>query len=215
MIRKIKKLLGFNDKQIQKSQESYTPILELFKQHFGGETQGYIEDEQFSKYVLDKIKPNTKTIFIIDDNCFISEMIETELHNRLEKENRTDEFSVIQMCKADVAYNYMTILTKYNIKPDFLLVDIEFGKVERINNANMRLDGVDLAIESTVVNPELKFILFTGNVISSENKKNYKFVGKFENYFGKNILDKIIIKDTVLNFEYGEDIFDIIFKAKK
>jgi hypothetical protein len=215
MIKKIKKLLGFNVNKLNKNQESYTPISDIFKKHFDDELKGYIENEQFSKYILDKIKPNTKTIFIIDDNCFISEMIELELNDRLEKENRADEFSVIQMCKADVAYDYMTILTKYNIKPDFLLVDIEFGKVERINNANMRLDGVDLAIESTVVNPELKFILFTGNVISSENKKNYKFVGKFENYFGKNILDKIIIKDTVLNFEYGEDIFDIIFKAKK
>lgn len=191
---------------------SYTSLKDDFSiQLSENHATGFIENKELSELILKKIKPNTKIIFLIDDNCFIMGMLEEELQQRL---GDSEEYTIIAMCSSYVAYDFMTLITKYNIKPDYLIVDIEFGQIERINEKNVKLDGIDLLIESHLINNEISYKLFTGNVITKETAINYDYVKKYEYYFGEKILDSVLIKDTALNFGIGEDIFSIIFDRK-
>jgi len=191
---------------------SYTPILPELKDHFENDKEGYKENKSLQEKLLKKLKPNSKTIFLIDDNCYITQMLEEELHKRLISLNKDDEFSVISICKPTVGFDFLTFLLKNDIKPDYMIIDIEFGKIETINDKKIKIDGVDLAIESKILNPKLNYVLFTGNVITGETSKNYSFVEKFEKFFGDSISNHVVIKDTALNFEYSMDIFTIICK---
>lgn len=167
---------------------------------------GFKPDETFLDSLKDKIKPDRKNIFILDDVCDLVDILDEELTNELKNKKILDKFNIITMCTLSVGFDMLSVLALTDIKVDFLLTDITFGGNRIINGEHIVLDGIDTLILIKEKFPDCQFLIFTGNILTESNIKHYNFSKKFNYYMNESILKYIIHKDTALNFDQESNI---------
>lgn len=213
MFEKIKRIFGFGN--TRNPTPTFTPIFYDIKKHLETNEKEYKPNFDKLNDIIEKIDAEKKTIFIIDDNCWIVDMLEQEFNKKLINEKYKEQFNIIPICESDVGFDTIALLIQ-GVKIDYLLTDIEFGKIEQINGKRRKVDGIDVAIAANITNPDVEFMLFTGNVVTKETMVNYEYSSRFKDYFRKNILEYIMIKDTAFNFGYeNQNIFTKICKGIK
>lgn len=180
------------------------------KLHFSNDNNGFKENIELIQNIKNVIDVNKKNIFILDDIEDIVDILSSEFNSSLEKFNKVDKFNVIKMHTPLVGFNMISILAKHDDIPVYgLITDITFGGNERLNGRKIIIDGIDVLILTKMKFDNLKFLIFTGNILSENNVRNYNFALKFEKYFNANILEYMIIKDSAINFSgNSKGIFD-------
>lgn len=175
--------------------------LDEMKQHFSRPNNyGFVENNKIFENIKLNIDPEKSNIFILDDIPEIVNILSKELYKSLKKFDKHNNFNIITMDSTQVGFDMIAILSNHDIVVDCLITDIIFGGTEKINGSNITVDGIDILILTKGKFSHLKFLIFTGNILSEYNIKNYDFALKFERFFKDNILKYTIIKDVAINF---------------
>ncbi len=209
MIKWFKDLFKTKIKEIDKDNTINLLTLNDVKYHFSNNI-GFQENNKLIENIKSNIDVNKKNIFILDDVEEIVDILSNEFSNSLKKYNKIDEFNIIKLHTPLVGFDMVSILANHDdITVYGLITDITFGGNERLNGKKIILDGIDILILTKMKFDNLKFLIFTGNILSENNIKNYNFALKFEKYFNDNILKYTIIKDAAINFSCSNTcIFD-------
>lgn len=185
--------------------------LEDIKNHFESTGIGFEMDKGKIENIRKRLDPNRKNIFILDDICEIVDILEKDLIEKLREKNKLDRVNIISLCTKNVGFDMLSILSEYDdISIDFLITDIIFGGNQKINGVNTIIDGIDIVIISKEKNADMKYVIFTGNVLTEANVRNYNFAKKFKKYMNDSILNHTIIKDSFLSFNKEQDIFNVM-----
>lgn len=194
--------------------------LDEIRNHFKNveiQQDGFKEDPEVLSFIKAQIQPNKINVFILDDVCDIVEILKEELEKSLEKVGKINDVNIIALCEQHVGFDMLGILGNHDEIPiDALITDITFGGNDRINGKKIIVDGIDILILSAMKfgKENLKYLIFTGNILSETNVKNYAFALKYEKYFKESILNHAIIKDSAINFDDANTInlFDSLVK---
>lgn len=213
----IKKIFFNVDKDIANKDACSINMLDIdaLKKHFNTiktpiNPDGFCENEKLIQEIINNIKPDRKNIFILDDVYDIVEILSEELTKKLETQGLSNEFNIIGMHTPQVGFDMLSILINHTeIKTDYILTDITFGGNEKINGKKIIVDGIDVLIIAKTINENLGYIIFTGNILSETNVKNYAFALKYEKFFNDTILNHAIIKDSVIDF--NKNLNDVLF----
>lgn len=164
--------------------------------------------DQLKPILLDNYDPNKQTILIVDDYEGIITLFNSTFKDM---EDRYTDFHLSD-------YNYITVSSIYagyrvlkymaDRKVDYLITDVTFGGKIRGDNETEIVDGIDLVIELRKVNPDLKYVVFTGHVVGPKSYLDPKhFAYKMYNYNKDTLYNKVFMKDDI-----DLDRVDIIHK---
>lgn len=199
MLEYFKKWFNKNTKPQKNNIKEFTFIsLEDIKKHFANVCDdGFQENIELIEDVKRKIKPNRKNIFILDDVCEITDILECELSEYLELNNKLDKINLIPLCGSEAGFDMISIISNHpEITIDYIITDITFGSNRKINDKKTIIDGVDVLFLSKSVNPNIRFVVITGNILDKCNVEHYTFAKKFAQCLGEPILDHIVFKDN-------------------
>ena len=166
-------------------------------------------NENFDKYDLKKTG-----ILIIDDNPGIVSFLEDDLEE-MDEEGLIDleKWNIFKFTTKHAAYKLFGTLRKYkdlNIK--VAIIDITLGGSMKTTSGNIKLTGVDAFEPLLELNPDLKYIFYTGNQMNNHVKTISEIMKNYTKITGKKITDNILFK-TQLNMNDRRDyLYEKLFK---
>ena len=137
-----------------------------------------------------KIDKNKKIMIVIDDNRSICNIIKKEAKKYLKNYN----FLVFSTQMA--AYNLIKYFEINNIKPDIAYIDIFFNGLLKVDDYNLKLDGVDVLKYLKDKNKDLNYVFFTSSPLTPESTRINNINKKFEVLEQKEIHTKCLTKIT-------------------
>ncbi len=198
-------LLAKNTSMVSDTKTSCSKFIDLLmvEQHF----QGAPKNEKLINTINSTIDNDKLNIYILDDVERIAKIISAEIKVNLTKLNKIDNINIIPMFGKNVGFDFLNIIHNLEApKIDILITDITFGGNNLFNGKKIILDGVDCVILATMKNPKLKYIFFTGNILSESNIRNFIFAKKFLDYFKDSILKHTILKEVDVTFSNNDNI---------
>jgi len=137
---------------------------------------------------------NKKTCIIIDDNRGIISIVKNAL-KELHYENKINlnKWNILTFEGGHAAIFFLKFLLQNNFKNiNCALIDITFGNILRINNKNIKINGIHLAYFLKKLYPNIKFYFYTGNTLNEYVKYQKELKDFFKEFYGESI-DKYVL----------------------
>lgn len=153
-----------------------------------------------------------KNIIIIDDSRGIVSVVE-DFVREVEKKGTIDldDYNVLTFYDKYAPFVLQETLERLEpIKVEFAIVDIVLPGKLKVDDAYVRLDGVDVAVLLNEKYDCNNLCFFTGNVVSEHIGYIKDKIIKFKNFFGTDIQDYIIFKgdnDFSITINRLDDLF--------
>jgi len=135
-------------------------------------------------------------ILIIDDNEGICSFIEDDLEELSEDEViNLDDYNVFTFYGKMCAYDFMATVERYpNLNIQKAIIDITYGGAILTDKGNMKLNGVDVFEVLYELNPDVKYLFYTGNQMNTHIKTIGNLMSKYSKITGGKITDNILFK---------------------
>lgn len=135
-----------------------------------------------------KINKNKKLMIILDDNRSICNIIKNEAKKYLK------DYNFLVFSTQMAVYNFIKYSEENDIKPDIAYIDIFYNGLLKIDDYNLKLDGVDVLKYMKDKNPDLNYIFFTSSPLTPESTRINNINKKFEVLEQKEIHTKCLTK---------------------
>lgn len=135
------------------------------------------------------------TCLIIDDNYGQVQVLKDDIEYVLNHYGIAN-VNVLPIHGNMGAFDVNDLLYKYNdkLKIKYVIADLTIGGSQRINNENVKLNGVDVVGFLKKYEEDLKIIIYTGNNLNRYIENNAKIANKFKVITGDDIDNYLIIK---------------------
>lgn len=161
---------------------------------------------------FDSTKPS---ILLIDDNPGMVSFLRDDIEEIFEKHHiNINAYNILEFDTKFAAYNFIATHDYYNgLNIMYAIIDITYGGSVQSNYGNLRLTGVDIFREIYRINPDVKFVFYTGNQLNPYIKSNKELMDSFTEIYHDNIMDYVLYK-TSLDMDdrrdyFAEKLFDI------
>lgn len=169
---------------------------------------------QFIK-IIDDYDPEKPSILIFDDNMGVVSFLEDDLIE-VDEENKINlsEYNILKFSSQYAGFQLQAALKTYNgLNIQYGIFDLTLGGgVYDEKKGNIVLDGVDAFISVQKMNPNLKYIFFTGNKLNPYIKKNKEIIEKFKAFNGSDISDHVLYKTSLSPEDRKNYIADFLTK---
>lgn len=148
---------------------------------------------------INEFDPNRKTILIMDDLPTTEVLYTVDFKNiKLEFDyDITSKFNIIMLYDRKVGFATLKFLKK-KINIDYAILDINIDSLEKFDDGvYLDLDGIDIAIELTKINPNVKIIFSSAYTLNAKNPLMYDYIVKYEKNFNKSLVENTIDKNSV------------------
>ena len=148
---------------------------------------------------INEFDPNRKTILIMDDLPTTEVLYTVDFKNiKLEFDyDITSKFNIIMLYDRKVGFATLKFLKK-KINIDYAILDINIDSLEKFDDGDyLDLDGIDIAIELTKINPNVKIIFSSAYTLNAKNPLMYDYIVKYEKNFNKSLVENTIDKNSV------------------
>lgn len=148
---------------------------------------------------INQYDPNRKTILILDDlpSTEVLYMVDFKNIDVEYKLNIEEKFNIIMLYDRKVGFAALKFLKK-NIKIDYAILDINIDSLEKFDNGDyIDLDGIDIGIELTNINPNVKIIYSSAYTLNIRNPLMFEYITKYEEHFKQSLVEHTIDKNTV------------------
>lgn len=148
---------------------------------------------------INEFDPNRKTILIMDDLPTTEVLYKVDFKNiKLEFDyDITSKFNIIMLYDRKVGFATLKFLKK-KINIDYAILDINIDSLEKFDDGDyLDLDGIDIAIELTKINPNVKIIFSSAYTLNAKNPLMYDYIVKYEKNFNKSLVENTIDKNSV------------------
>lgn len=148
---------------------------------------------------INEFDPNRKTILIMDDLPTTEVLYTVDFKNiKLEFDyDITSKFNIIMLYDRKVGFATLKFLKK-KINIDYAILDINIDSLEKFDGGDyLDLDGIDIAIELTKINPNVKIIFSSAYTLNAKNPLMYDYIVKYEKNFNKSLVENTIDKNSV------------------
>lgn len=141
-------------------------------------------------------------ILIIDDNPGIVSFLEDDFEV-LDEEGKIniEDYNIFSFTSKSAGYMVMATIRKYgNLNIQYAIIDITLGGTINTTEKIIKLTGVDILEILLEMNPNLKYIFYTGNLMNHYIKPIANIMKQYKEITGKDITDDILFK-TELNMK--------------
>ena len=148
---------------------------------------------------INEFDPNRKTILIMDDLPTTEVLYTVDFKNiKLEFDyDITSKFNIIMLYDRKVGFATLKFLKK-KINIYYAILDINIDSLEKFDDGDyLDLDGIDIAIELTKINPNVKIIFSSAYTLNAKNPLMYNYIVKYEKNFNKSLVENTIDKNSV------------------
>jgi len=148
---------------------------------------------------------------VIDDNYGVIESIKDIIEDLKSRKIISKDWG-FQYYYTKLAPIYLLKdIKRKNYIPDAGLIDITYGSIIRINDKNIKINGVHIFDFILKINSDFKFYFYTGNTLNSYVKNINKMMNYFKKIYKKDMNNYILTK----NFQDEKEIYNIIEKLIK
>ena len=135
-------------------------------------------------------------ILIIDDNEGICSFMEDDLEELSDDNDiNLEDYNVFTFFGRMCAYNLLATIQRHpNINIQKAIIDITYGGTVKTDNGNIKLTGVDVFEVLYEINPDVKYLFYTGNQMNTHIKTIDALMSKYTKITGKKITDNILFK---------------------
>ena len=214
MFEVLKKIFNKNEKKDTFLQNFYDDVELLERYDF----KNLCNQCQFNKSCtrtcsnwLKKYDKYKKTFVIIDDNEGIISLI-MDLLYELEDEGKINlkEWNILPFTTKHAGIFFLrTLLKKEFFSIDAALIDITYGNILRINNKNIKINGIHLSYFLKKIY-NTKFFFYTGNTLNEYIKSQKVIKEFFKKELKKPIEDYVIYKNRVSDEELKDKIQELM-----
>jgi len=153
-------------------------------------------------------------ILLIDDNPGIISFLEDDLEE-LDEDGKIklDDWNVFSFTSKSAAYIMFATLRHYgdlNIK--VAIIDITLGGTMNTSEKIIKLTGVDAFEPLLELNPDLRYLFYTGNQMNNHIKTIGVIMQQYTNCTGKKITDNILFKTQMAMSDRQEYLYKKLFK---
>lgn len=155
-------------------------------------------------------------ILLIDDNPGIVSFLEDDFEV-LYKENKINlnKYNIFSFTSKMAAYMFMATVRKYgdlNIK--YAIIDITLGGIVTTIDNIIKLTGVDVLEMLLEMNPDIKYIFYTGNQMNVYIKPIADIMEQYKKLTKKDINDIVLFKTSLSMRDRQQFILDELVKYK-
>jgi len=138
-------------------------------------------------------------VVIIDDNAGICSFIEDDFEELDENGLiNLDDYNIFNFNGNMCAYKLFATLQKYpNMNIQKAIIDITYSGTVQTNKGNIKLNGVDVFEVLYELNPNLKYVFYTGNQLNKNIKTISTLINKYNDILKKNIFDNVLYKTNL------------------
>ena len=163
--------------------------------------------QQYKDYDLSK-----PGILIIDDNEGICSFLEDDLEEMDEEEMiNMDSYNLFIFSGRDCAYKLLGTLRNKDLNIQKAIIDITYGGSVSTSNGNIKLNGVDVFEVLLELDPNLRYIFYTGNQMNTHIKAIGALMKKYTIITKKKITDNILFKTQFNMDDRRKHIFHALF----
>jgi len=215
MINIFKKLFNKNKSKKNNETEKFKEI-ELLKKYTFND---YCNQCQFQKSCNKECEnwqinfdKNKKTFIIVDDNSGIISLIKHYLEELSNEEKiNLNEWNIISFTGEQTGIFFLKFLYKHKIENlKAALIDITYGNILRIDNINIKVNGIQLAYIMSTKYKNVKFYFYTGNTLNKYVKSQKLIRDFYKKFFNKEIDEKIINKINTSEEELKEKLLELL-----
>lgn len=165
---------------------------------------------QMSDYDIDESKP---CIVLLDDNEGVVSFLRDDLQYLHDKGYiNLSDYNVLGFTTEYAVFHLLsTIKTRRNMKVKLAVLDITIGgSIHDRARGNIILDGVDAFIETMKLNPDMKYVFFTGNKLNEYINKNKLIMDKFEKFTQENIHNHTMFKTSLSQEDRRMKLYELL-----
>ena len=141
-------------------------------------------------------------ILIIDDNPGIVSFLEDDLDVLDENEKiKISDYNVFSFTTKTAAYKFIATVRRYgNLNIKYAIIDITLGGTINTVDKIVKLTGIDILEMLLEMNPETRYIFYTGNQMNKYIKTIANIMQQYKEITNKDISDSVLFK-TELSME--------------
>jgi hypothetical protein len=204
-------MFGWFNKKIEQNTELQTAD-ELFKDDKGKSINscekcplkyactGKKEKTENCEYAMDvsDIDFSKDVILIIDDNNGVVSFLEDDMEYYKEEGIISEDTQVLSISGAYAAFTLELLMTKIkNINIKYAIIDITLGGSRHSKEGNVKYTGVDVFRIIYEINPDVKYLFYTGNNLNPYIKSNEVLMTKYKELTKKDIKDSVLYKTSI------------------
>lgn len=165
--------------------------------------------QDYSKY--DLTKPG---ILIIDDNPGIVSFLEDDLEELTDSGLiNVEDYNIFSFTTKNAAYIAFGTMRAYkNLNIQKAIIDITLGGSMVTSKGNIKLHGVDVFEALIEINPNLRYLFYTGNQMNSEVKTISDIMRQYSLLTGKKITDSLLFKTQLSMKDRRTFLYEKLFK---
>lgn len=155
-------------------------------------------------------------ILIIDDNPGIVSFLEDDFEV-LDDYGRINinDYNIFSFTTKDAAYIFMSTIRRYgNINIQYAIIDITLGGTINTVDRIVKLTGIDVLEVLLEMNPDVKYIFYTGNQMNHFIKPIANIMAQYKELTNKEITDDILFKTELSMADRQEYILDEVLGIK-
>jgi len=138
-------------------------------------------------------------ILLIDDNPGIVSFLEDDF-DVLSEENKIDlnNYNIFSFTSKMAAFMFIATVRKYgNLNIKYAVIDITLGGIVNTVDKIIKLTGIDVLEVLLEMNPDLKYILYTGNQMNAYIKPIANIMKHYKKITNKDINDSVLFKTSL------------------
>jgi hypothetical protein len=127
-----------------------------------------------------------------------------------------EDTQILSISGAYAAFTLELLIAKIkNFTIKYAIIDITLGGSRRSIEGNIKYTGVDVFRMLYEINPDLKYLFYTGNNLNPYIKSNEVLIKKYEDIVNKSIKESVLYKTSIDIDSRRKYISNYLFKEKE